>query len=190
MGQPGGKAARQPVFRGCTNIALPFLLGQQRKLFARPISNTSPLIFDQLANNSPNEVHMGCQVGKAYRVVLQEGDACFSVLALLLAFTAQARKKSNQKGEESPYDKPRLAWHVQSAGTFRLASGCWNPSQHGFEWLSRRHGYCYLTQMATLTPKHKPTVLGIPGHVPIPYHLECTIVALQSLHALYNAGHG
>ena len=28
-------------------------------------------------------------------------------------------------------------------------------------------------------------MLGIPGHVPIPYHLECTTVVLQSLHALF-----
>ena len=43
----------------------------------------------------------------------------------------------------------------------------------------------HLLQMATLAAEHKPTVLGIPGHVPIPYHLECTIVVLQSLHALF-----
>ena len=43
----------------------------------------------------------------------------------------------------------------------------------------------HLLQMATLAPEHKPTVLGIPGHVPIPYHLECTIVVLQSLRALF-----
>ena len=38
-------------------------------------------------------------------------------------------------------------------------------------------------QMATSASEHKPTVLGIPGHVPIPHHLECTIAVLQSLHA-------
>ena len=63
--------------------------------------------FEQLANSSSNAVHMGCQVGKAYRVVLLEGDSCFSVLALLLAFTTQPRKKSSHKGDESPYDKVR-----------------------------------------------------------------------------------
>ena len=61
--------------------------------------------LEQLANSSSNAVHMGCQVGKAYRMVLLEGDSCFSVLALLLAFTTQPRKKSSHKGEESPYDK-------------------------------------------------------------------------------------
>ena len=69
------------------------------------------LTFDQLVDKNSNDVHMGCQVGKAYRVVLQEGDKG------LLAFTTQARKKSNQKGEESPYDKVRRlssprAWDV------------------------------------------------------------------------------
>ena len=60
---------------------------------------------------------MGCQEGKAYRAVLLEGDSCFSVLALLLAFTTQPRKKSNHKGDESTYDivrrmsSPR-AWDV------------------------------------------------------------------------------
>ena len=40
--------------------------------------------------------------------------------------------------------------------------------------------------MATLTPElTNPQFLGIPGRVPIPYHLECTIVVLQSLHALF-----
>ena len=39
--------------------------------------------------------------------------------------------------------------------------------------------------MATLAAEHKPTVLGIPGHAPIPYQLESTIVLLQSLHALF-----
>ena len=43
----------------------------------------------------------------------------------------------------------------------------------------------HLLQMASLAAEHKPTVLGIPGQVPIPYQLECTVVLLQSLHALF-----
>ena len=43
----------------------------------------------------------------------------------------------------------------------------------------------HLLQMACLAAEHKPTVLGIPGQVPIPYELECTVVPLQSLHALF-----
>ena len=43
----------------------------------------------------------------------------------------------------------------------------------------------HLLQMASLAAEHKPTVLGIPGQVPIPYQLECTVALLQSLHALF-----
>ena len=43
----------------------------------------------------------------------------------------------------------------------------------------------HLLQMASLAAEHKPTVLGIPGQVPIPYQLECAVVLLQSLHALF-----
>ena len=43
----------------------------------------------------------------------------------------------------------------------------------------------HLLQMASLAAEHKPTVLGIPGQVPIPHQLECTVVLLQSLHALF-----
>ena len=35
------------------------------------------LDYEHLANSSSNAVHMGCQVGKAYRLVLQESDTCF-----------------------------------------------------------------------------------------------------------------
>ena len=60
------------------------------------------LDFEQLATSSSNAVHMGCQVEKAHRLVLQENDACFSVLALLLAFATPSRKK---KGEKSLSEK-------------------------------------------------------------------------------------
>ena len=46
----------------------------------------------------------------------------------------------------------------------------------------------HLLQMASLAAEHKPTVLGIPGQVPIPYQLECTVVLLQSLRALLTTG--
>ena len=47
---------------------------------------------------------MGSQAGKAYRLVLQEHDACYSVLALLLAFVTPSHKR---KGEELPSEKLR-----------------------------------------------------------------------------------
>ena len=60
------------------------------------------LTFDQLFGKGSNEVHMGCQVGKVYRLVLHNGEGVHTVLAILLAFATQARKKSSQKGEEPP----------------------------------------------------------------------------------------
>lgn len=52
------------------------------------------------------EVHIGCQVGKVYRLVLQNGEGVHAVLAVLLAFATQARKK-NRNGQESHYDRVR-----------------------------------------------------------------------------------
>ena len=50
---------------------------------------------------------MGCQVGKVYRLVLQSGEGVYAVLAVLLTFATQARKKSSQNKEESSYDRVR-----------------------------------------------------------------------------------
>ena len=157
---------------------------------------------------------MGCQVGKAYRLVLQENDACYSVLALLLAFVTPSRRK---KGEESLRDKLRRVssprhWDVALVpfpadfapppATAETGLACpvkWEfpPSLLILESRATKFRVLafaeagdtvtadHLLQMATLAAEHKPTVLGIPGHVPIPYNLECTIAMLQSLHALF-----
>ena len=36
-----------------------------------------------------------------------------------------------------------------------------------------------------MPPEHKPTALGIPAHLPIPYQLDCSCAMLQSLHSLF-----
>ena len=170
--------------------------------------------FEQLATNSSNAVHMGCQVGKAYRLVLLENDACYSVLALLLAFVTPSRRK---KGEESLRDKLRRMssprhWDVALVpfpadfapppATAETGLACpvkwaFPPSLLILESRATKFRVLafaeagdtvtadHLLQMATLAAEHKPTVLGIPGHVPIPYNLECAIAMLQSLHALF-----
>ena len=43
-------------------------------------------------------VHIGCQVGKVYRPVLQDSEGVYAVLAVLLAFATQARRKSTRSG--------------------------------------------------------------------------------------------
>ena len=61
--------------------------------------------FDQLASSPSSTVHMGSQAGKAYRLVLEEHGACYSVSALLLAFVTPSRKR---KGDESPREAPAI----------------------------------------------------------------------------------
>ena len=159
------------------------------------------LDYEQLANSSSNAVHMGCQVGKAYRLVLQENDARYSVLALLLALATPSRKK---KGEESPSEKLRRVssprnWDVALApfpeDFDTPVKWAFPPSLHILEPRPMKFRVLAIAEAGDtvtasyrwppLAAEHKPTVLGIPGHVPIPYHLECTIVVLQSLHALF-----
>lgn len=65
------------------------------------------LSFDDLYERGSSEVHIGCQVGKVYRLVLRNFDGVFAVLAVLLAFATQARKKSSQRSTETAYDKVR-----------------------------------------------------------------------------------
>ena len=164
-----------------------------------------------------NEVHMGCQVGKVYRLVLQSGEGVHAVLAILLAFATQARKKSSQKGEESNYDRVRRqssprAWDVALVpfpGDFAplptlIETGFahetkWEfpPSLPFLESRTIRFQLIalaevgdtvtadHLVQMATMPAEHKPTALGVPAHLPVPYHLECARAMLQSLHSLF-----
>ena len=171
--------------------------------------------FDQLASSSSSTVHMGSQAGKAYyRLVLQEHDACYSVLALLLAFVTPSRKR---KGEESPSEKLRRLssprhWDVAlvpfpedfvplptptetglacpTQWAFPPSLCVLEPRANKFRVLAIAEAgdtvtADHLLQMASLAAEHKPTALGIPGQVPIPYQLECTVVLLQSLHALF-----
>ena len=102
------------------------------------------------AVKSAKSIDSSCRKGKGFN----------SVLALL----PSPRKlgKSNQKGEESPYDRvrglssprawevalvpfpenfaplpPKLkrAWHAKQAGNFHLASKSWSQDLCGFVWL-------------------------------------------------------
>ena len=170
--------------------------------------------FDQLASSPSSTVHMGSQARKAYRLVLEERGACYSVLALLLAFVTPSRKR---KGEESPSEKLRRLssprhWDValvpfpedfaplpMPTETGQACPAPWafppslcvlEPRANKFRVLAIAEAgdtvtADHLLQMASLAAEHKPTVLGIPGQVPIPYQLECTVVLLQSLHALF-----
>ena len=57
--------------------------------------------YRQLFSMPPDKVHVGCQVGKVYRIVVRENAEAFALLGVLLEYTAQPKKKSKQGGEET-----------------------------------------------------------------------------------------
>ena len=157
---------------------------------------------------------MGSQAGKAYRIVLEEHGTCYSVLALLLAFVTPSRKRKGDESPSEKLRRlssPRH-WDVALApfpedfvplptptetGLACPAPWAFPPSLCVLESRATKFRVLaiaeagdtvtadHLLQRASLAAEHKPTVLGIPGQVPIPYQLECTVVLLQSLHALF-----
>ena len=138
---------------------------------------------------------------------------CYSVFALLLAFVSPSRKRKGEESPSEKLRRlssPRR-WDVAlvpfpedfaplptptETGLACPAPWAFPPSLRVLE--SRANEFRvlaiaeagdtvtadHLLQMASLAAEHKPTV-GIPGQVPIPYELECTVVPLQSLHALF-----
>ena len=170
--------------------------------------------YEQLASSPSSTVHMGSQAGKAYRIVMEEHGKCYSVLALLLAFVTPSRKRKGDESPSEKLRRlssPRH-WDVAlvpfpeefaplptptETGLACTAPWAFPPSLCVLEAKATRIRVLaiaaagdtvtadHLLQMASLAAEHKPTVLGIPGQVPIPYQLECTVVLLQSLHALF-----
>ena len=52
--------------------------------------------FLQLSSMPADKIHVGCQVGKVYRIVVQEDAEVFTLLGVLLEYVAQPKKKSKQ----------------------------------------------------------------------------------------------
>ena len=61
--------------------------------------------FDQLIEMPPDDVHIGCQVGKVHRLVLLEKAEVYAILVVLLEFVPQTRKKIKRDTTESHRDK-------------------------------------------------------------------------------------
>ena len=144
----------------------------------------------------------------------QSGPPQYSVLALLLAFATPSRKRKGDEAPSEKLRRlssPRH-WDVAlvpfpaefvplptptETGLACSAPWAFPPSLCVLESRATRTRVLaiaeagdtvtadHLLQMASLAAEHKPTVLGIPGQVPIPYQLECTVVLLQSLRALF-----
>ena len=88
--------------QGMHEYRIAFPSGSQMAIFCP--AHFQSCNFEQLASSPSSTVHMGSLAGKAYRIVLEEHGACYSVLALLLAFVSPSRKR---KGDESPSEKLR-----------------------------------------------------------------------------------
>ena len=73
--------------------------------------------FYHLSSIPPEKLRVGCQVGKVYRIVLQDDAEVFALLGVLLEYVAQPKKKSKQGGAEtyeestSRYSSPK-SWIV------------------------------------------------------------------------------
>ena len=57
--------------------------------------------FEQLTSLPSEKIHIGCQVGKVYRVVLREDHTACALLVVLLEFVTQPKKKSKQRATET-----------------------------------------------------------------------------------------
>ena len=198
--------------QGMREYRIAFPSGSQTAIFCP--AHFQGCNFEQLASSPSSTVHTGSQAGKAYRIVLEEHGACCSVLALLLAFVFPSRKRKGDESPSEKLRRlssPRH-WDVAlvpfpedfvplptptETGLACPAPWAFPPSLCVLEPRATKLRVLaiaeagdtvtadHLLQMACLAAEHKPTVLGIPGQVPIPYQLECTVVLLQSLHALF-----
>ena len=52
--------------------------------------------FEHLTTLPSEKIHIGCQVGKVYRMALRENHRVYALLVVLLEFVAQPKKKSKQ----------------------------------------------------------------------------------------------
>ena len=57
--------------------------------------------YRQLFSMPSDKVHVGCQVGKVYRIVVREHVDALALLGVLLEYTTQPKKRSKQGGEET-----------------------------------------------------------------------------------------
>ena len=57
--------------------------------------------YRQLFSMPSDKVHVGCQVGKVYRIIVREHAEALALLGVLLEYTPQPKKRSKQGGEET-----------------------------------------------------------------------------------------
>ena len=167
--------------------------------------------FESLATLPSEQIHIGSQVGRVYRLVLREGNDVFALLVVLLEYVTQPKKKSRQGSLES---KEELAIRQSSPRSWTVA---YIPTPEAFaplptaaevvvntqiQWglppslqqlevqtaglpILSLAEVDHLLQMATMPLEHKPTALGIAYALPVSYQFEGAEELLHSLHALF-----
>ena len=58
--------------------------------------------FDRLLQRPFDEVHIGCQVGRVYRMIPQEHDQAFAMLVVLLELVATSQEEIEERGARGP----------------------------------------------------------------------------------------
>ena len=74
--------------------------------------------FESLATLPSEQIHIGSQVGRVYRLVLREGSQVFALLVVLLEYVTQPKKRSRQGSLES---KEELAVRQSSPKSWTVA---------------------------------------------------------------------
>ena len=107
----------------------------------QPVSN-----FEYLATLPSDYIHIGCQVGKVYRIVLREDHTAYALLVVLLEYVTQPKKKSRQGSNES---REELAFFSTSADA--VWAEC--PGHH---WKGRKHDMMRGKRTQATQNKQKP----------------------------------
>ena len=74
--------------------------------------------FESLATLPSDQIHIGSQVGRVYRLVLREDRRVYALLMVLLEFVTQPKKRSKQGSFES---KEELAVRQSSPKSWTVA---------------------------------------------------------------------
>ena len=168
--------------------------------------------FEPLAALPSEQIHIGSQVGRVYRLVLREGSQVFALLVVLLEYVTQPKKRSRQGSLES---KEELAVRQSSPKSLTVA---YIPTPEAFAPLPTAAEVVVNTQIkwglppslqqlevqtvglpilslaevgTTVSADHllqmatMPLELGIPYALPVSYQFEGAEELLHSLHALF-----
>ena len=75
-------------------IKLP--LQHKRELQPLSLWSSRSAVSSHLTTLPSENIHIGCQVGKVYRIVLREDHRVYALLVVLLEYVTQPKKKSRQ----------------------------------------------------------------------------------------------